>query len=731
MWTIRRNIWRDRALKNKILNAIRQEQTLLHLMILFFICALVGVYTFTGRSDLARLSAEMNDTADYVNGEYLMSQKFNHVNIMQGLDRLVDKTRHVQGDIRAGKTIDDAYLESMTERLRLTGILVLDKDGEVLGSHQKSGQVPLALLNHLSNKVILEVGKYPLKIYTDRLHLDDGSFIDFAAGGYLGTDKVIVTYYHTDAVYADGYDLDLQRIISGFHTHMGSHVVITKENKIIAVNDKTIADAESKYGEIIEAIKAAHGNHKKSDEPLAFRAGGVNYYGFMTNGRNYYVYQFVPEDRVFSSRNSNTAYSALAGVIFIILILWARQRANQKASRREEQREAEYQTNLLEKAQEAEMANMAKTEFLRRMSHDIRTPINGIRGMVEIAGHYKDDLEKQGEYRRKVWEASGYLLELVNEVLEISKLESGKIVLENKPFNLRNMLQDVEVIVEKQAEGRGLTLSFTNDCQNDRFIGSPLYVKRTLMNIIGNAIKYNRDGGSVTVEAREETISDTMSRITVTCKDTGIGMSEDFQKRMFEPFSQEVSDARTSYNGTGLGLAIAKKVVEQMDGTITCESTYGEGTTFTVTLPLTIDKSEEITESTTNEIDIRGTKILLAEDNELNMEIAEFLLVQAGAEVVKAMNGEEAVDTFKKSKEGEFDAILMDVMMPLMDGLEATRAIRALDRSDAQTVPIIAMTANAFAEDRQNVMEAGMNEHLTKPLDSALVIATVAKFVKK
>ena len=397
-------------------------------------------------------------------------------------------------------------------------------------------------------------------------------------------------------------------------------------------------------------------------------------------------------------------------------------------------KDAIYEQNLMQKAQEADVANQAKTDFLRRMSHDIRTPINGIRGMVEIADHYPHDEAKQQEFRRKIWNASGYLLELVNEVLEINRLESGQLVLEQKPFNLRELAGDVRNLTEKQALVGHISIQRdVFDLKHDWFIGSPLHVKRLMMNIISNAIKYNKDYGTITLSLQEFAIDDTHSRILFICKDTGYGMSEEFQKKMFEPFSQEDTGARTHFNGTGLGLSIVKKMVDAMGGTISCVSQLGKGTTFMISLPMELDlQAEEREIQKKQEIkDIKGVRVLLTEDNDLNMEIAQFFLENAGAVVEKATNGQEALDIFRNSEIGHFDVILMDVMMPVMDGLTATREIRRLIRSDAGTVPIIAMTANAFQEDRKRVLEAGMNEHLAKPLESEKLIETIGRYVRK
>ena len=384
-------------------------------------------------------------------------------------------------------------------------------------------------------------------------------------------------------------------------------------------------------------------------------------------------------------------------------------------------------------AKKAEAANEAKTEFLQRMSHDIRTPINGICGMVNMADHYADDMEKQKEYRTKVKEASNLLLELVNDVLDMSKLESGEIVLEEIPFNLSSIYREVFVVIEQVAAEQNLQIVWEKkEITHRDLIGSPRYVKRVMMNILSNAMKYNRENGHIYISCIEipsgQPETTTMEFV---CRDTGIGMAEEFQKHIFEPFAQEHAGSRTRFSGTGLGMPISKKLIEKMGGTITFESAEGIGTTFVIRVPFKIDLDVDIREeqADVSEKSIKGLHILLAEDNELNMEIAEFVLQNEGAEVSKAWNGEETVELFRKSESGEFDAILMDIMMPVMNGYEATKMIRSLDREDAKVIPIIAMTANAFTEDRLRAKEAGMNEHIAKPFDVKLLVKIIHKLV--
>ena len=396
--------------------------------------------------------------------------------------------------------------------------------------------------------------------------------------------------------------------------------------------------------------------------------------------------------------------------------------------------EQNYQKQLIEMADEAKRANMAKTDFLRRMSHDMRTPINAINGYVRIAGAFPDDQVKQQECRNKILTASGYLLEMIKSVLDMSKLESDEVVLEEIPFNLSNISKEIFVVIEQIAAEQNIRIVWEKEeITHWNLIGSPGYVKRIMMNILSNAVKYNKENGYIYISYQEFT-SEQEGRVTIEfiCRDTGIGMTKDFQKRLFEPFAQEHTGSRTKFSGTGLGMPITKKLIEKMGGTITFESEKEKGTTFVIRIPFKIDQDADQREEqeAISEKSIKDLKILLVEDNELNMEIAEFVIQNEGASVTKAWNGQEAVEIFKKSRPDEFDVILMDIMMPIKNGYEAAKMIRALDRDDAKTVPIIAMTANAFTEDRLKSKESGMNEHIAKPIDAKLLVKVISEFVE-
>ena len=396
-------------------------------------------------------------------------------------------------------------------------------------------------------------------------------------------------------------------------------------------------------------------------------------------------------------------------------------------------KEFAYQTKLQETAREAQSASIAKTDFLRRMSHDIRTPLNGILGILEMANYYPCDIEKQQEYRDKVQENTNYLLDLSNDVLEMNKIESGRINLAHKSFDFEQAVRSIGTMTEAQAKMRGIDCKRSFDVQHKYLIGSPVHLRQILTNISSNALKYNKEHGSITLSCRELDCKNGKATFEIICADTGIGMSEEFKAHAFDLFAQENAEARTSYVGTGLGLAIVKKLVDLMGGTLTLESEKNVGTKFRIVLTFGVDENPPVEEAEKpmQEMSLKGMKVLLVEDNPLNMKIEEFVLEREGAIITKAVNGEEAVNTFAASAAGEFEVILMDIMMPVMDGLTASRTIRALERTDAQTVPIIALSANAFAEDEAESQQAGVDGYLAKPLEAAKLVKMLQKYAKK
>lgn len=389
---------------------------------------------------------------------------------------------------------------------------------------------------------------------------------------------------------------------------------------------------------------------------------------------------------------------------------------------------------LQKKTQDAEAAVRAKSEFLSHMSHDIRTPINGMMGMLDIAQAHLNNPEKMDLCLSKMRGAADQLLSLINDVLDMSKIETGSIQLVEEPFDMIRLLNGTLAVQEIIASEKSLTIEqdIEGAIEHPCVCGSPNYVRSILVNIISNAIKYTNPGGDIFVSARELSCDGEYVKFEFIVSDTGIGMSEEFAEHIFEPFTQEHAENCSSYQGTGLGMSIVKNLINKMKGTITLETKQGEGSTFTITLPVKLDTvCFEETETEEEETSIEGMKILLVEDNDLNLEVAQYILEDAGAEIIVARNGLESVELFEQSESDSFDVILMDVMMPVMDGLTATKRIRKLKRKDARTVPVIAMTANVFNEDIIAAKEAGMNEHIAKPLDFDKLIHTLAKYFLK
>ena len=399
------------------------------------------------------------------------------------------------------------------------------------------------------------------------------------------------------------------------------------------------------------------------------------------------------------------------------------------------QKELAYQQELVKAVESANQANTAKTDFLSRMSHDIRTPLNGILGMLDIAQKNETNPKALLECHEKMRTAAFHLKALVNDVLDMQRMETDRFFLEQIPFDIREILDNCWSMLEAQASRLDITLKKIKpgSLKYPYLIGSPLHIRQIFMNLLSNAIKYNKPGGSISIHAKiiRQVHQNVIYKFIIS--DTGIGISPEFQKHIFEPFAQEDTGARTIYKGTGLGMAIVHRLVQEMGGTIQLKSEKNVGSTFTLILPFTIDEhqpSASAETATDTPADLTDLHILVVEDNELNLEIAVFSLEAAGLNVSTAINGLEAVRLFEKSKPYEYDIILMDIMMPVMNGLDATKAIRGLSRPDAPTVPIIALSANAFAEDIQKSKNAGINEHLAKPLEMDKVLKVIASYCK-
>ena len=674
----------------------------------------------------------IHSTIEYIKDQYSMYNSFNDAVEAKSLVRMVEKVQQTARNFKADdQALEKEHLKQYAGEQKLTGIIVLnDKDQQIAQYHM--GSRFQKVMDYVMEKETLrDVKKYPQKSYMARIDLKNGGYIDLASYGRIDAKGTIIGYQYIKAEYAKNSELTIKNVLAGYKQENDGTIVITNGNDIIASNDKKLINTKAQNNPVVNEIRKS----VKLGQFAVIQNGIKRYFTSLDKGRNYYIYMYAEDRDLVKTLTSNIGIALILYGIFVTILMPIKAKSNQQYELIQKQREEEYKKELEKSAREAKKANIAKTEFLQRMSHDIRTPINGIRGMVEVGDYYKDNLVKQAECRKKIWEASGFLLELINEVLDMGKLESEEVILEERSFNFFGLFKEIRMVIEKQAKERGIQIIVHKyRVIHENLIGSPLHVKRVVMNILTNAIKYNKDNGKIIMEFQEVQEDQDTVRIQFKCKDTGIGMSESFQKKIYEPFAQEKVGARTVYGGTGLGMPITKSLVEKMGGTISFESEQDVGTTFDIEIPFQIDHNKQCEEHKKKEVketSIKGVNVLLAEDNELNMEIAEFVLESAGAKVIKAFNGKEALEIFKASEQGEIDVILMDVMMPVMDGLEATRYIRRSNKENARDIPIIAMTANAFTEDRRRVLEAGMNEHLAKPLESEVLIEMIAKYCGK
>ena len=698
------------------------------------ICVAVVSLFYFFHVEKAEAEKRMVEIVNYVKVQCSTYNHYNESSESKSLLRAIESARQMSTNIKMetenGGHLSEDFLKENLQTLWVDGILVLDAEGKTDCEYSMDEPLTGEITEYLQKDIIMDFTGYEERSYSERFTRKDGSHIDIAACARKDAPGIVAIYYYTSSEFARNYTLTIQSLLNGYSTQKDGTIIVADEGIVVASNDESLLGQNTADNEVVQAMK----RHTDSQHIYHLKNEGTGCYGIMLKQRDYYIYAYLPDTEVF-----HNLPLSVAGVIFLYFLMFSifwfwTYRTNLAHRKQEQEKDEKYKAELLIAAKKAEAANEAKTEFLQRMSHDIRTPINGICGMLDVADHYADDMKKQTECRGKIKEASHLLLELVNDVLDMSKLESGEVVLEEIPFNLSSISREVFVVIEQIAAEQNIRIVWEKkEITHRDFIGSPGYVKRVMMNILSNAVKYNRENGHIYITCTEiPSEQPGMTTMEFVCRDTGIGMTEAFQKQIFEPFAQEHTGSRTKFAGTGLGMPISKKLIEKMGGTITFESAEGIGTTFVIRVPFKIDLDVDIREeqADVSEKSIKGLHILLAEDNELNMEIAEFMFQNEGTEVTKAWNGQEAVELFEKSRPGEFDVILMDIMMPVMNGYEATKMIRSLDRADAKEVPIIARTANAFAEDRIRVKEAGMNEHVAKPVDVELLIKVIHKWVK-
>ena len=698
--------------------------------------------------DIKTTQETLSDTAHYINEQCNSFTRHNLASETKSLMRVIESAQQINHNITYERRLSDKdifteeFIKKNMQECYLSAVIIMDSKGGLIAQQYTDGYGADALNEYLDSASLINVVEHPEKTYATRINCEDGSYVDLAACGMPDESGIVVVYYHTPAEYVDNYNLSFTHILSGYDDKEDGKIVVTKGNQIIASNDDSMVGEDVDKYNVLKKIKKT-GVSGKIVHADSNRRWGSHNYGLMERGRDYYVYVYMPERNVFKTTPRNMQYTFAVYMFAVLVLNMMRWKTVQVYEREQYEMQQQYAKTLQEKneqLQEAvrreEKANAAKTDFLSRMTHDIRTPLNGIIGLLRIDESHKEDTDMINANRKKMTIAANHLLSLINDILQMSKLEDGQIELSREVVDLNKLAKDIITIVEQRASDSGVNLKYDNVAGKVMYpyvYGSPLHLRQLFPNIYANCIKYNKAGGMVSTYFKCIGTQDGIVTYEWTVTDTGIGMSEEFLEHIFEPFVQEKTDARSVYQGTGLGMAIVKSLVDKMNGTINVTSKEGEGSTFVIRIPFEIASETDDIHNNKEEqkADITGVNILLAEDNELNAEIAQTLLVDEGANVTVVSDGEQAVREFARCAPHTYDVILMDIMMPKMDGMSATKKIRTMNRPDAAQIPIIAMTANAFEEDARKCVEAGMNAHLSKPLQMDVVVGTIAEYYKR
>lgn len=685
------------------------------LIAVFFIllCGLHHIMTNMGLGKADRIS---DQTVSYVKEKLETYNNYLSNDRTKSLVRLLDKVTAFT-EILDQETGTSEILNQYVKEQRMQGIIILDGNMNTVLQTTTDGDTFATWKELLQSDSVKEIIEYPEKVYMTRTETKSGTY-DVAVVARTDASGVVLGYMKQDTVTEGVNDISLDNFFYGLLVEDDGFIAVSQGNTLLATNKdigKNMSPAE--WEKISQKKVHVKGNQSKLEYD------GERWYIRKSQYQDYIIYIIIPANKI------DRPYYLTIVVIMLVYVIICSLIAIIYFSAEKKKMEA------LEKAKEsADAANRAKTIFLLNMSHDIRTPLNGIIGLLKIDKEHFDDKELVKSNHDKMLVSADHLLSLINDVLQMSKLEDGTVELEHQIFSLKELLQEIGTIIQPRTVEKGVTFEIgSQELPVSYVYGSPMHLRQIFLNVYGNCVKYNKTGGSLRTSLKCIGRENGIVTYQWCISDTGIGMSEEFLKHIFEPFVQEKINSRSNYQGTGLGMSIVKRLLDRMNGTIEITSKEEIGTKFLITIPFEVaeEPMEIIEKKDAEEDSIQDLKLLLVEDNELNAEIAETILTDQGAKITLVSDGLQAVNIFRNNEPGTFDAILMDIMMPIMDGLTATKTIRALDRADAKTIPIMAMTANAFKEDEQKCLAAGMNAHLAKPLNIGEVISTIARLCDK
>ena len=707
----------------------------------WFVCIAVGIFLFgavfvlSRRADMQNCEQRLTGVMEFIKTQSADYTKYNDTAVAKSLVREAAAVHALE---ELSLDCDEAALSEYARTLWLTGVSVLNAQGELVCEYTENGTGYAQLQSGIKMELILSVIDYPQKTYVKRVELGGGNFVNVAVHSCADGTGVVLAYRYIPAEFSQKSVLSIQTLLDGYEISSTGTLLVAEDNRVAASNDPTLIGMNIFESERLMSIRRS-GHADKLIRVYAPK-GIEQCYGIYSHGRDYYLYAYVPARQVYTLTVMNLVITLVMYILILVLVQVFRWNSAKDFFIQQEHSEQEYRKSLEQKnvalqlaVQRETKANLAKREFLFNMSHEIRTPMNAIIGFTALAQTHIDDRGQVEDYLKKISVSSQHLLSLINDVLDMSRIESGKVTLEAKPVHLPELVHELRDIIQAVVSKKDLSLTLdTVGVENEDIIADPLRLEQILINVLANAVKFTPDGGQIGLWiVQKDTAPAGYADFEFHIKDNGIGMSEEFQKHIFEQFARERTSTVSKIQGTGLGMAITKSLVDMMGGRITVKSEQGKGSEFTISLRFPIGEAKtEQTPPAAKAPAFTGKNLLVVEDNELNLEIASTLLKEAGFEVDTAENGKIAVEKVEAASADRYDLILMDIQMPEMDGYEATRRIRALPDAKKAALPIVAMTANAFEDDRKNALRAGMNGHIAKPLDIQKLFQVLSELLK-